>query len=355
VMVTASHNPSQYNGLKLSIEEAVSAASVGGIDAIRDIACSEKEFLHEGTGVATPIPMLDAYITYLVGRTTVKNPVPVALDTGNGMTGYVLPKLCSALRIPYTPLFFELDGSFPNHEANPIKTETLESLREVIRKKNMPFGVAFDGDGDRIGFVTEDGELVRPDFIAVLIARELLRKLPGAKILSDSRSSRVFLEEIQASGGVPLRGRSGYIFIRKRMKEEGIIFAAELSGHYFFQDFFYCDSTMIPFLLVMEILSASGKTLKELIDPFKERYVQSGEINFPVSSPEPIFACLEEAFADGECSKEDGLRVEYSDWWFDLRLANTEPLIRLNAEAKDRNLLEEKLRLITACIEKAKG
>lgn len=361
-MVTASHNPAQFNGFKLNIRETLSVAEGTGLEEVRDRALA----VHQQLSAESP-PSLkagvtrtaiadqdvaDAYLDFLfslVPESSIR-PMRVAIDAGNGMCGMLLPKLLRRLpQLEVHELYFEPDGTFPNHEANPAKEETLSKLKETIRTVRADLGAAFDGDGDRVGFVTHEGEYVRGDLITAILGRYLLGKNPGQKVLYEVGSSRIVPEVIAASGGLAILVPRGHARINKRMIEEKALLGGEPSGHYFFRDFYSRESALLAFLRILEHLSREGKYLGEVVRPLK-KYSHSGEMNFTASNKEAIMTKAEAMFPDARIKKIDGLTVEYDDWWFNLRPSNTEDLLRLNLEANTEPLMKEKLALIEQLI-----
>lgn len=349
VMITASHNPAQYNGLKICREKAIALSGESAGFIIRDKILSGqiKPIISQNSGSLTEINLLEDFINETLKGNDFSGlkPLKVAVDAGNGMAGAEIQKLFTKIPGQLLELFFKPDGSFPNHEANPIKEETLRELKKEIIETKADLGLAFDGDGDRIVFLDEQGRSIRGDFITALLARELLRENPREKIYYEVRSSKIVPETIEQAGGKAVLGRPGHSVIKKIMRQENIFFGGELSGHYFFRQFGFVENPLYAFLLVLKILCAKGQKMSELVQPFA-RYHQSGEINFQVPDPEAKLLEIENKFPDAEIEKIDGLTVKYLDWWFNLRQSNTEALVRLNLEADNEKLLQEKLELI---------
>jgi phosphomannomutase len=270
-------------------------------------------------------------------------PLRVVIDAANGMAGAMLPPVLERLPIDAVRCFFEPDGSFPNHEPNPLLPENREFVVRKVTDERADLGVAFDGDADRCFFVDDTGEFVPGDFVTALLAESILAKHPGEKIIYDVRASWAVPETIERAGGVPLVNRVGHSFIKQRMRQENAIFAGEVSGHYYFRDFSQADSGVIPFLLVLELASRSGKSLSELLRPLRERYFITGELNTPVPDVPLKLQELKERFgSEGSVSHLDGISVDAEDWHMNVRPSNTEPLLRLNLEARSRELMEEK-------------
>ncbi len=273
--------------------------------------------------------------------TTLLRPLKIAIDAGNGMAGKTVPIVFEPLGFDVTPLFFELDGTFPNHPANPIEPENLVDLQKAVLDEGCDIGIAFDGDADRMFIVDEKGATVSGSVTTALIAERLLKRSPGEKILYNLICSRAVPEVVTENGGQPIRTRVGHSFIKQIMAETGAIFGGEHSAHYYFRDNYRADSGMIAALLVLEALSTSGESLSKMLKSY-DRYSQSGEINTEVSDQEAVLEALRENYADGKQDLTDGLTVEYEDWWFNTRASNTEPLLRLNLEAATEELMAEK-------------
>jgi phosphomannomutase len=334
-MFTASHNPARYNGLKLCREKAAPIGIESGLAEIRDLAAGEPPAAGS-PGTVGSMDILSEYAAHcrsLVDESVLK-PLKVAVDAGNGMAGKTVPIVFEPLSFEVVPLFFELDGTFPNHPANPIEPENLVDLQKAVVEHGCDVGIAFDGDADRMFLVDEKTELVSGSHTTALVADRLLKKHPGEAIIYNLICSWTVPEVIEENGGRPIRTRVGHSFIKQVMAETGAIFGGEHSGHYYFRDNFRADSGMIAALLVLEAMSESGRPLSELLEPF-ERYVDSGEINFEVDDQKAAIERAAEAFSEGKQDRTDGLTVEFEDWWFNLRPSNTEPLLRLNLEARD--------------------
>ena len=351
VMITASHNLAQYNGFKICGAGADSIGLENGLAKIRELAARPDAGLKALPGQIVQKNFLKEYTDFILRKFDVKNfrPLKFIVDCGNGMAGPEIEEILKGLPWLVEVLYAKPDGRFPNHEANPIKEENLISLREKVLSAKVDLGVAFDGDADRVAFMDEKGELVRGDFIGALIAQELLKQNPGQKIFYEVRSSKIVPEIIKAAGGVPVLGRPGHALIKEKMAQENILFGGELSGHYYYKDLGYIENTMFTMLEIWRILSAEQKPFSELIASFK-KYHQSGEINFTVADADKTLANVESYFSGAQIKKIDGLTVEFSDWWFNLRKSNTEPLVRLNLEAGSAALLEEKKKEVIALI-----
>lgn len=344
MMVTASHNPAGYNGFKMTGPEAIpSIAFMDNVELWRKACAGEfTDSKRKGT-VHPEEDVLSRYIEAVIENAGISDfgGLKIAVDTANGMGGLILPKLFERVGNEPIKLFWEIDGSFPNHEANPLKLSTLKWLQESVTENKANLGAAFDGDGDRVAFVDENGEPVAGDLITALIAREMLKKKPGAKILYDIRSSWVVAEEIKAAGGVPIPCRVGHGLIKRQMRAEGGYFAGELSSHYYFSDFYYTDNGDLAFLNIVKLLLEEGKPFSELVAPLK-RYHHTPEINSKVDDVEGKLALLKTMYEGGRFNELDGLTVEFDNWWFNVRPSQTEPLIRLNLEAKTKELMDEK-------------
>jgi len=353
IMVTASHNPAKYNGFKLVRRGAVPIGAASGMWEFRDLVISKEEFLPRAEGELRTLNPRTDYLQKIFSIVPPKELAPfrIAVDTGNGMGGVIVPELFARLPGELFPLCLELDGTFPNHEANPLKTETLTDLRKEVAARSADLGVAFDGDADRVGFVDETGEPVPGDLMAALLAPRLLRTAPGAAVLYDVRSSWVVKEEILRVGGKPVVTPVGHGLVKGVMKETDAVFGSELSMHYYYRDFFTVESGDLTLLHLLALMTEHGRPLSELLRPLR-RYVQSGELNFELKDKEGAVARIEERYASKarEIVRIDGLRMEFDDWWFSVRLSNTEPLLRLNLEAKERGVMDARKEELTALI-----
>jgi phosphomannomutase len=342
VMFTASHNPPRYNGLKLCREKAAPIGVDSGLQDIRALAEAE-EVPDRADAAVQEIEVLPDYAAHcrkLIDENSLK-PLKVAVDAGNGMAGKTVPLVFDGLPFDLVPLYFDLDGTFPNHLANPIEEATLADLQAAVTSNRCDIGLAFDGDADRMFLVDERADLVSGSLTTALVADQLLRKFPGEAIIYNLICSWTVPEVIEERGGRPIKTRVGHSYIKQVMAETGAIFGGEHSGHYFFRDNFRADSGMIAALLVLEALSHSGSSLSDLLQPFK-RYHASGEINSEVSDQAGTLDRLADIYGDGQQDRIDGLTVEYTDWWFNCRPSNTEPLLRLNVEARTKELMAAK-------------
>jgi phosphomannomutase len=341
-MWTASHNPARYNGLKLCRAGAEPVGIETGLAAVRDRAQAGTFPEAASRGGHRQVDLLKEYAEHVRGFADLSGlrRVRVVVDAGNGMAGLVVPAVFEGLPIDLVPLYFELDGTFPNHPANPIEPENLVDLQKAVVAEGADVGLAFDGDADRMFCVDEHGRPVSPSLVTAVIAQTLLERNPGATVLYNLIVSRVVPETVEAAGGHGIRTRVGHSFIKSVMKETGALFAGEHSGHYYFRDNYRADSGLIAAVLLLEALGASGGPLSDLVAPF-DRYAASGEINTQVADQEAAMDLVAERFAgEGEADREDGLTVRSQRWWFNLRPSNTEPLLRLNVEADDRQTLE---------------
>ena len=351
-MFTASHNPARYNGIKLCRANAAPVGENSGLRQIRDLVLSGLPPVVAAPGSVTHRDMLRPYAEYLRGLVDLRGgrPLRVVVDAGNGMAGLTVPAVLETaagldpLPIEVIPLYFELDGTFPHHEANPIEPENLRDLQEAVVRAGADLGLAFDGDADRCFVVDERGRAVTPSAITALIAARELAREPGATIIHNCITSRTVPEVIAESGGVAVRTRVGHSFIKARMAETGAVFGGEHSGHFYFADFWRADSGMLAALHVLAALGQApqGTALSQLLAPY-DRYVASGEINSEVADVGAATAEVRSAFGDRagvEIDDLDGLTVSAPAWWFNLRPSNTEPLLRLNVEAVDAGTME---------------
>jgi phosphomannomutase len=337
IMITASHNPGEWNGFKLCREQGIPISGATGIKEIEQIVLS-KGFAAPASrpGTTTAYDIMPAYVKHVQKAADIRRPVTIAVDFANSMG--ILEARCLEGVVEIKRLFDTLDGTFPNHEANPLNTETMEVLQETVRQGKFDFGVAFDGDADRAGFVDEKGDIVPMDIITALIASSILEKEKGV-IFYDLRSSWAVKETIEASGGTPMMSRVGHAFIKQQMRDNKAIFAGELSGHYYFRDNYTTESSAMAVIYIANVITKTGKTLSELIKPI-QRYFASGEINSEVHSSPAVLDAIRKKFTDGKILELDGVTVEYADWWFNVRCSNTEPLVRLNLEAKTKAVME---------------
>ena len=340
VMVTASHNPKGYNGLKFCLAGAKPVGEDSGLAEIRALAEGD-DVVGAGHGTISRRDLLDAYVDHVLRFIDVDRirPLTVAVDTANGMGGLVVPAAMARLPVKLHHLYAELDGTFPNHPADPIDPENQRDLKAAVLEHGADLGMAFDGDADRVFLVDERAEDVSGSVLTALVAAAMLERDPGAQVVHNLICSWTVPEVIREHGGVPIRTRVGHSFIKRVMAETGAIFGGEHSGHYYFRDNFGADSGLIAAVIALGELSASGRTLSELLQPYR-RYAASGEINTRVRDPRATIERVAERFGDGRQDRLDGLTVEFDDWWFNVRPSNTEPLLRLNVEAKSEELLK---------------
>lgn len=350
-MITASHNPGAYNGIKFYRDQVVSVGIGTGLEVIRDAVLSDNfKPTPEHPGNLQKKDIIDEWVNHCMKFITELKPFHIAIDAGNGMAGAVLPHILPKLPLTVERLYFELDGTFPNHEANPQKPETLKDLIKVVLDKNLDFGIAFDGDGDRAGFVDDKGRPVLGTDLITLVAHYYLQKYPGAKIIHEVRTSRATQEFITQWGGTPIRTKAGRLQIGKVLREVGAPFGGETTGHFFFKENYDSDAALITALVAMQAISDSGKKLSELIDEYR-LYAIIPETNFSVEDTSAVFNRLREYFNDGEQDELDGITVNYPDSWFNIRASNTEPLVRLNAEANTQEQLDALVTKVKAVIE----
>lgn len=337
VMVTASHNPARYNGMKICRAHAVPIGGGSGLEEIESLARSDLGPARSARGRVRTADVRDGYVGHVRAVGGRCPTLRVAIDCGNGMASVGLEGLLAGLPLEVERLYFEPDGTFPNHEADPLKRENLDDLIAAVKRSGAQLGVAFDGDGDRAMFVDERGEPIGADLVTGLLARPLLRREPGGRVLYDLRSSRATAEAIREAGGVPEMCRVGHAFIKARMRESGALFAGELSGHFYFRfgPTLVHDDGTAAFVALLDVLAEAGRPLSELVAPLR-RYASSGEINREVHDVRALLAALEaEHTGRAEITKLDGLSISYPDWWCNVRASNTEPVVRLNLEAAD--------------------
>jgi phosphomannomutase len=345
VMITASHNPGKYNGMKFCRAQAFPISLESGLADIRDLAISGDfvEPAHKGRVIRRDV--LDDYVQHALSFIDVSKirPLKVVIDAGNGMAGMVMPRVFKHLPCELIPLYFDLDGNFPNHPASPIEPENMEDLQRKVREVGADLGAAFDGDADRMFPVDEHGNLVDGSMVTAIVTNSLLHKYPGSTILYNLIVSKSVPELINKLGGKGVRTRVGHSYIKAEMRRLNTIFGGEHSGHFYFRDNWYADSGLIALLITLELVSVEGKPLSELLKPL-DHFVRSGEINTPVSDVQGKLQALEEHFGKEAQSFDhmDGITIDYGDWWFNVRPSNTEPLLRLNVEASSKPLMEQK-------------
>jgi phosphomannomutase len=354
ICVTASHNPKEYTGMKVVRRGALPVGGDSGLDEIRQRTLADfGEVTHRGAVTSEDVwPAFVEKVLSFVEPAAIA-PLKVVVDAANGMAGVMLPPVLEHLpQLDLVACNFEPDGSFPNHEPNPLLPENREFIVAKTREERADLGVAYDGDADRCFFVDDTGEFVPGDFVTALLAESILGKQTGGKVLYDVRASWAVPRTIEEAGGVALVNRVGHAFIKQRMRKEDAVFAGEVSAHYYFRDFSQADSGVVPFLLVLELLSRRGRKLSEILAPFRERYFLTGEINTLVADVALKLQELKERYAaeGGEISHLDGISVSFPDWHFNVRPSNTEPLLRLNLEALSPELMAEKRDEVLALI-----
>jgi len=346
ICVTASHNPGDYTGMKIVRRGARPVGGDSGLDRVRRRAeAGFGDVLRRGA--VRDEDVWDGFVAKVLSFVdeAAFRPLRIVVDAANGMAGTMLPRVLERLpQLDVIRCFFEPDGSFPNHEPNPLLPENREFIVERTRAEGAQLGVAYDGDADRCFFVDDTGEFVPGDFVTALLARAMLAKEPGAKIIYDVRASWAVPRAIEEEGGVPLINRVGHAFIKERMRKDDALFAGEVSAHYYFRDFSQADTGVVPFLVMVELLSREDRPLSELLAPYRERYFLTGELNTPVADVALKLQEIKERYtaAGGRISHLDGVSVEFDDWHFNVRPSNTEPLLRLNLEALSEPLMEEK-------------
>lgn len=347
VMITASHNPPQYNGMKVCEKEAVPLSGDGKLGEIKRIILSDKFKKAAKRGSLKKKNIISDYVEHILGFVDISKikPFKIAVDAGNGMAGMIVPELFKKLPCELIPMYFELDGSFPNHPASPIEPENVADLKEKIKETGADLGAAFDGDADRVFLIDENCKTLGGDMVTALVAKALLKKNPGSTVLYNLICSKAVPEVITAAGGKAIRTRVGHALIKPLMKENNAIFGGEHSGHFYFRDNWFADSGLIALMVCLELISEADSPLSEQVAVF-DRYFRSGEINSKVDDIQAKLKEIENEFSDGKIDKLDGLTVEYNNWWFNVRPSNTEPLLRLNVEADDQKTLKETTRRI---------
>src|SRR3954451_17555802 len=348
VQITASHNPKEYNGIKMVRREAFPLSGESGIGDIRDmIAASQLPPPAAAPGRLTQQNVVEDYVTHVMSfiDPSIIKPFNLVLDAGNGIAGMIAPKLFERLPCRVDALCFEVDGTFPNHEANPLIEENRRDIVERVMATKPDLGIAWDGDADRCFFIDGAGEFIAGDFITALLAEAFLIKHPGAKIVYDLRASYAVKDIVAKYGSEALMNRVGHAFFKRRMREDNAIFGGEVTGHYYFRDNFYADNGFIPALLILELMSRKGQTLRELLQPLREKYFISGEINTKVGNMDLVqqkIDGLAARYTDGRVYSLDGISAEFPDWHFNVRASNTEPMLRLNLEATTQAMMDEK-------------
>jgi phosphomannomutase len=346
--ITASHNPKQYNGCKLVMKEAFPLSGESGIKEMKDMILAGTLPAPPATrGTVERRDVMARYVDHVMGfiDEDIIKPFNVVLDGGSGVAGVVAPPMFDRLPCKTTRLCFEVDGTFPNHEANPLLEENRRDITERVIADRADIGIAWDGDGDRCFFLDGAGDFIAGDFITALLAEAFLLKSPGATIIYDVRASYAVKDTVAKYGGTAVMNRVGHAFIKRRMREEDAIFGGEVTGHYYFKDNFYADNGFIPALLILELMSKKGQTLRDLLKPLREKYFISGEINTKVSDMSAVTGKLErlaQEYSHGHVYRLDGVSVEFDDWHFNVRPSNTEPLLRLNIEGLTPEIMERR-------------
>jgi len=344
-MFTASHNPAEYNGIKLCLSGARPIGKESGLLTIERYVNEGSPIDFRSVGDERREDLLTAYVEHLltlVDLSQIRH-LKVVIDAGNGMAGHTAPAVFARLNCEVIPLYFELDGTFPNHEANPIDPKNLKDLQKAVKKYKADIGLAFDGDADRCFLVDENGELVNPSTLTALIATRELKKNPGANIIYNLISSRAVVEIVEESGGIAIRSRVGHSYIKKLMAETGAVFGGEHSGHFYFKDFWRADSGMLAALHAIAALGEVNVALSKILKPFA-RYIASGEINSKVSDAQAAMSQVEKIYGEKQdmaVDHLDGLTINGDTWWFNLRASNTEPLLRLNVEASTQARMQK--------------
>ena len=357
VQITASHNPKEYNGVKLVLRDAKPLSGDSGIYAIRDLVLGSANQKFDYPASIDGIEKLDIkddYINHVlsfVDKDKIKG-LKVVIDAGNGIAGTILPDVFSHLGCELIPLYFEPDGNFPNHQAEPLDEENVKDLEKLVVERHADLGVAYDGDADRCFFIDEKGGYSTGYFITAMLAKNILKNHPGEKIIHDPRQIWAIEDTINSMGGVSIISKAGHAFIKERMRQENAIFAGELSSHFYFRENYYADNGMIPMLMMLEHIITERKPLSQLLAYYRSKYFASPEINYKVSDVSKILAHVEEHYKDkaSRIYHIDGLSVDFLNWRFNLRGSNTEPLIRLNAEAKSQEILDKQLKEVESVI-----
>ena len=343
IMLTASHNPGQYNGFKICREHAIPVGEASGLKEIEALTRGIENDAPAATlGGVSSVDVRAGYVDHVLSVGKGRPKLKLVIDCANGMASVGLEGLLERLDLEVERLYFEPDGTFPNHEADPLKVENLKDVVEAVKRSGADLGVAFDGDGDRAVFVDDEGEPISSDLVTALLARAVLARNPGGLVLYDLRSSRVTAEEIEAAGGQARMCRVGHSFVKAQMREDGAIFAGELSGHFYFRfsDDLVADDGTAALVALLDVLADAGEPLSRVVRPLR-RYAASGEINSRVEDVPGLLAAIEAEHADAQISHLDGLLVEYPEWWFNLRPSNTEPVLRLNLEANTPDAMAE--------------
>jgi phosphomannomutase len=350
INITASHNPPQYNGFKLVRESSIPISGKSGIKEIKKLTL-RGNFKKAKKGKIVKKKVQEEYVSFNLKNHHLDDikPFKVVIDTANAVPGIVVPDFFKKTKCKVYHLYPDLDGNFPNHLPSPHEEKNLRELKKEVLKRRADLGIAFDGDGDRVIFVDEKGEMVPGDLISALMAALILKDNPGEKVLCDVRSSNIVKETVEKTGGIPVIGRIGHSFIKERMRKENIVFQGELNGHYYLREHYFSEAPFFVVFKILEEMSKQKKNISELVKPFRE-YFHSGEINFKVENKKKVLRTLENKFKRGRISKIDGLRVDFPDWWFNVRPSNTEPVLRLVIEAKRKDLMERRKKELVTLI-----
>ena len=352
-MITASHNPKQYNGIKLIRQGAIALSGDAGIKEVREGALGPEPAPFPGTpGTLSQQDVATAYIAHCLGFIDIAKmrPLKLVLDAGNGMGGPTAERIFAKLPFERTDLYFTPDGDFPNHPADPLVEENRRDIIAAVKAKGADMGIAWDGDADRCFFIDDTGEFIPGDFVTALLGTMFSKREPGATIVYDCRASRAVADSVKAAGGVPVMHRVGHAFMKVKMRELNAVYGGEVSAHYYFRDNWFADNGMIPALLLLELVSLSGRKLSELLAPFRAKYFISGEINSKVADVPRALKLIEERYKDGRITRLDGISVDYDSWHFNVRGSNTEPLLRLNLEAYTHAEMEQRRDEVLALI-----
>jgi phosphomannomutase len=353
-IITASHNPKEWNGIKMVREGALALSGDAGIKEIKEAVLAGR-YADDPPATAPDVEqarIADEYARHVLSfiDPTAVRPMKVVMDTGNGMGAIGAQAIFPSLPIDVVPMYFELDGTFPNHPADPLLEENRREIMERVPAEKADLGIAWDGDADRCFFIDDTGAFVPGDFVTALLGERFCLLEKGARIVYDVRASRAVADRVRAAGGQALMHRVGHAFMKKRMRDEGAIFGGEVSGHFYFRENWFADNGMIPAVLMLELVSRSGKKLSELLAPIRSRYFISGEINSKVQDVEAAVKRIEQRYADGRITRLDGISVDYDDWHFNVRPSNTEPLLRLNLEAFSKEDMERRRDEVLALI-----
>jgi phosphomannomutase len=342
IMITASHNPPRYNGMKICEKNAIPLSGDGKLSDVKRLIENGKLIKASKSGIVLKKDILQDYIAHALNFVDISKikPFKVVVDAGNGMAGAIIPEVFKHLKCQLIPMYFELDGSFPNHPASPIEPENVADLKNKIIETGADLGAAFDGDADRVFLIDEKGNTLGGDMVTGLVAKALLKKYPGSTIIYNLICSKAVPELVEKMGGTPVRTRVGHALIKPIMREHNAIFGGEHSGHFYFRDNWFADSGLIALLVCLELISEANAPLSFQVASF-DNYVRSGEINSEVKDISGKLAEIEHVFKDGKIDKLDGLTIDFGSWWFNIRPSNTEPLLRLNVEADNRENLDK--------------